>query len=153
MAGRAFFQIDIEGESSPYEIIGSFSGGATNPKTREVPDVKVGGTMREEPTGGEIREDVELTFIEREDEGFMLDDLHVKMCEWRDEQDSTKRRKLLGIAMFRDKKFQKLLGRYEIQGAWPKIVSSMEMDRSSDDPRQFTVTLTHIFSYYKPAQS
>ena len=149
MAGKAFAVIEIDGDATTYATVANFSGGATNPKTREVPETGVGGTMRQEPTGGVEREDIELSFLEREDEGLFLDGLHVAFTEWRDAQEPADRRKGLSVAFYRDKEFTKLLGRLEVTGAWPKAVSNMEFDRSSDDPREFTVTLTHLGSAYK----
>jgi hypothetical protein len=147
MAGKSFAVVEVEGKA--YSVIASWSGGATNPKTREVPEAAIGGTMREEPTGGVMREDIELGMLEREDEGLLLDELHDKLTKWRDERDRAKRRKQLTLTFYSDREFTKATGRLNVIGAWPKVVSTIEFDRSSDDARTFTTTLTHLGSEYK----
>jgi hypothetical protein len=142
MAGKSFAIVDIDGK--PYPAIVKATGGETNLKTREVPEANVGGTMREEPTGGFSRQPLELEIQEREDEGILIDELHKLFNDWHFEGDRQKRRKTLGITFYSDAAFSKQISRRDFQGAWPKTVGAMEYDRSSDDARTFTVTVTHL---------
>jgi hypothetical protein len=151
MAGKGFATIEIDGNREPYAAVATVTGGATNYKTREVPSTKIGGTMVKEPTGGLEFEDLEITFQDREDQGILIDSLRQAMAEWRRDSGDTRRRGI-ALAFYKDKTFSKLLGRLEIISAWPSVITNPEIDRSSDDPREFTVTFIHQGSSYKPSE-
>jgi hypothetical protein len=153
MAGKSFAIVEIKGARAPWTAIATWSGGATNPKTREVPEAEIGGTMREEPTGGVMREDIEITFLEREDESIFLEEPYEQLLAWQKETNPVARRKAMTLQFFSDREFTKSSGRLNVIGAWPKVISSIEYDRSSDDARTFSVTLTHLGSEYAAAGS
>lgn len=146
MAGKAFATVELANAVIP--TVAKWSGGGTQPKTRDTADSKVAGTTRKEPTGGREYEDIELEFTEREDEGLALDALHATMTTWRDELDQATRRKPLTLKFYKDRERTKLIGQLVVTGAWAFKVSEFEYEEASDDPRMFTASVTHLGSKY-----
>lgn len=147
--GKSYAQFLLDGRVIPAVV--SYTGGGTNPKTRDVPDTKRPGSMRKEFTGGYEFEDLELEVSERDEEGIYLEEAYELFTAWRDGKDASSRRKNCDVAFFEDEKFAKRVGTLSLQEAWAITVGTIEFDASSDDARTFSVTITHLGSSYKSA--
>jgi hypothetical protein len=143
MAGMQFAVVELEGKAIP--TAAKFSGGGDFPITRDIASALEGGTNRKEPTGGREREDITIDFLERVDEGLLIDDLYATCIAWQNEPDPTKRRKPLALGFYTDKDFKTLVGkRKSWTGCWCYKVSALEFDTSSSDARKFSITVSHL---------
>jgi hypothetical protein len=151
--GKAFALVEIKklvGNSDQIAAIVSFTGGATNPITRDVPSGDYGGnTTIKEPTGGLEYEDFEFSFQERLEDEIELDAIYEAVQEWKKGTDPKEYRKDLDIVFFRDADYQNQIARLVVTGAWCTACSNIEFDRSSNDNRSFTATVAHKGSEYK----
>lgn len=143
MAGMQFAVVEIGG--SPIPIAAKFSGGGDFPITRDIASANELGTNRKEPTGGREREDITIDFLERVDEGFLIDDLYATCIAWQNETDFTKRRKPIALAFYTDKDFKTLVGKRKAwTGCWCYKVTALEFDANGSEARKFSITVSHL---------
>ncbi|MDX2007197.1 MAG: hypothetical protein SFU83_18310 [Meiothermus sp.] len=158
MAGKAYAALEID--SRKFGVYASHTGGATHPITRQVALSSAPNTMVTEPTGGKEFEPLELTFEDRRDEGFLIDEVYAFFLEWQEEREDkpgaeggrsikVTARRDANIVWYSDADFAEVIARHNLVRCWPERVSAIEGERSSPDVRSFTVTLAHRGSTYQ----
>lgn len=140
------FKID----GKEYPVIASVTGGDSQPVTRDVPAVNIqgkgvrpGSTIREQ-TGAWDYTPILITFMERTEQNYLLDDIHAEMLEWqRSPASAENHRRACSLTFFRDDALTVATRTRNWIGVWPFRVSPLEYDIASRDARGFEMECDH----------